>query len=141
MPIRVAAAQVALGKGSYRKALDDALRLIRQAAAFGAQLVCLPEHWLLEYREQGYGALKEISELARSERIYIVAGANYTQVQTNSSSEVRICSFLVGPDGNALGRQDKVHLFDGEKQVATPGEGYEVFDSPLGKIGITMTDI
>jgi predicted amidohydrolase len=138
MIIRVAAAQVALGKGSYRKALDDAISLIRRAAALGAQVVCLPEHWLLEYREQGYAAPKEMSELARSERICLISGANYARVQNGSSSEIRICSFVFGPGGNAIGRQDKVHLFHGEGEVANPGDGYEVLDSPLGGIGITI---
>lgn len=138
MPIRVAAAQVALGKGSYRSALDDAVNLIREAVGLGARIVCLPEHWLLEYREQGYEAPKQLSELARSERIYLISGANYMKVQTSSSSEIRICSYLFGPDGNAIGRQDKIHLFHSEKQVAAPGEGYQVFDSRLGKIGVTV---
>ncbi len=138
MLIRVAAAQVALGKGSYRKTVDDALGLIRQAAQLGAQIICLPEHWLLEYREQEYDAVKELSETARSERLFIITGANYARIPKSNSREIRISSFLLGPGGKIVGQQDKVHLFQSEKDIATPGEGYEVFSTPLGKIGIAI---
>jgi predicted amidohydrolase len=138
MTIRVAALQVALGKGSYRIAVEDTQTLIRQAANAGAQIVCLPEHWLLEYGEQGYTVVKELAETARSERVYVISGANYTPIPSAKPEEIRIRSFLISPGGQIVGQQDKVHLFQNEKNVATTGDGYEIFETPLGKIGICI---
>lgn len=135
MLIRVAAAQIALGKASYREAVDDAAFLIREASKLGAQIVCLPEHWLLEHREQGYDAIEVLAEVALAERIFVITGANYFPV---SREELRIRSFLIGPDGKILGSQDKVHLFRAEKRLARPGNGYEVIQTVLGGIGIVV---
>lgn len=138
MTVRVAAVQSALGKGSYRKAVEDTQTLIRQAAKRGAEIVCLPEHWLLEYREHAYNVVHELAEIARSERVYVISGANYTPISGSKPEEIRIRSFLISPGGQIVGQQDKVHLFRNERNEATPGDGYEAFDTPLGKIGIAI---
>jgi len=138
MLIRVAAAQVALGRGSYNKALEGAKRLIEQAAKMSCQIVCLPEHWLLEYREEGYDAFHELAKTARDQHIFVITGANYVRVNPTNPSELRIRCTLIGPDGSFVGHQDKIHLFRGEKDVAFPGEVFEVLTTPLGKIGITI---
>ena len=138
MTVRVAAIQLALGKGSYNKAVENAAGLIHRAKSEGAQIVCLPEHWLLEYRELGYNAVQELTPVAQSNRVYLITGANYTQAVSNGSKTLRIRSVLLGPDGQMLGKQDKVHLFREEKNAASPGEGYQVFPTPLGNIGISV---
>ena len=138
--IRVAAAQIGLGKGSYSRTLVEASRLIEQAAEMEAQIVCFPEHWLLEYREQGHNAAQDLAKAARDHDIYVLTGANYVGVVGSDNSPVRRrvrCS-LISPDGAFVGHQDKIHLFRGEKNVASPGEAYEILSTPLAKIGITI---
>lgn len=139
MMVRVAAIQLALGKGSYRKAVDDATALIQQAKSEGAQIVCLPEHWLLEYKEKAYTAALELANTAKANRVYVITGANYTPVERKDGSrELRIRSILVSPEGQTLGEQDKVHLFQGEKSTAIPGDAYQVFPTSLGNVGIVI---
>lgn len=139
MTVRVAAIQLALGKGSYRKAIEDAIALIQRAKHEGAQIVCLPEHWLQEYGNQGYNAAKDLASIAKKDEIYLVTGANYTSVEKNGGPRaIRIRSILLSPNGQTIGEQDKVHLFHNEKNIATPGKCYRVFPTSLGNVGITV---
>ncbi len=44
---------------------------------------------------------------------------------------------LVGPDGY-IGRYDKVHLPGGEQLINSNGQGFPVFDTPIGRIGMAI---
>ena len=132
--IRVAAAQIGLGKGSYSRTLVEASRLVERAAEVEAQIVCFPEHWLLEFGEQGHNAGQDLAKAARDHEIYVLTGANYVGVGSDNSPERRIRCSLISPDGGFVGHQDKVHLFRDEKNVASPGEAYEILSTPLAKI-------
>jgi len=134
MALRVAAAQISLGKGSYERAMEAALSLVRAAADRHAQIVCFPEHWLLEYGDRSNESVDSLAEAAQRYGISVVTGANYS----NSETGARITSILIGSDGGVIGRQDKVHLFRTEKLVATAGDTYKVLDSKLSRIGITV---
>lgn len=134
MHCKVAAAQLHLRKGSYAKRIESAQTLIHRASESGADIVCMPEHWLLEYWKDAADAGDRIAETARVERIFVITGANYT----HTDSGTRIRSTLIGPDGRTIGWQDKIHLFRSERTVAVPGENYEILETPLGKVGITI---
>ena len=136
--ICVAALQLALGQRDYRMAVENAGKLVKTAGEQGAKIVCFPEHWLLEYREQGQRALDQLCDAAREARTFVITGANYVPDAPPKSTELRVRSVLIGPDGNCIGQQDKVHLYQSEKNVAEPGEHYNVFQTTLGKIGILI---
>jgi predicted amidohydrolase len=136
--IRVSAAQLALGRGDYLMAVENATKLVREASEQGAGIVCFPEHWLLEYREHGQRALEQLCDAARETRIFVITGANYMPDEAPKSTELRVRSILIGPDGNRIGQQDKIHLYRSERKVAKPGEVYNVFQTTLGKIGILI---
>jgi predicted amidohydrolase len=138
LTIRVAAVQFALGKQSYQEAIEGAQALVKAAAEQGAEMVCFPEHWLLEYREHGHLAIEQLSNAARDARTFVITGANYTPNATPASPELRVRSIVIGPDGKRLGQQDKVHLYQSEKKVATPGSQYNVFQSVFGRFGILI---
>jgi predicted amidohydrolase len=134
MQCRVAAAQISLGKGSYEKAIESAGNLIHQSSKSNAQIVCLPEHWLLEFWKKANDVVDRIAEAARTEHIFVVTGANYI----SSHASTRIRSALIDSTGRVVGWQDKVHLFRDERTVAVPGEKYEILQTPFGNVGITI---
>ena len=136
--ICVAAVQLALGQRDYRMAVENAEKLVKTAGEQGAKIVCFPEHWLLEYREQGQRALDQLCDAAREARTFVITGANYVPDAPPKFTELRVRSVLIGPDGNCIGQQDKVHLYQSEKKVAEPGEHYNVFQTTLGRIGILI---
>lgn len=64
---------------------------------------------------------------------HIVSGFNERDEDKLYNSSV-----LVGP-GGLLGMYRKLHLFQNEKTIFAPGDlGAEVFDTPLGKIGMLV---
>ena len=138
MPVRVAAVQIELGRPTYRQAIEAAQQLVKTAADGGAQIVCLPEHWLLQYREHGQIALQELAQTAHDAGVFVLTGANYMPNLTPTSPELRVRCSLIGPDGRLLGYQDKVHLYGAEKTVASPGSQYNVLQTSLGKLGIMI---
>jgi len=138
LPVRVGAVQFGLGKQNYQEAIERAKTLIMLSAEEGAKIVCFPEHWLLEYREHGHVAVEQLCNAARAAKVFVISGANYMPDATPASPELRVRAILIDPEGKQLGRQDKVHLYESEKLVATPGSKFDVFQSTLGKIGILV---
>jgi len=135
---RVAAVQFGLGKQNYNQAVESAETLVKAAANQGAKIVCFPEHWLLEFREHGHRAIERLSKAARDSSIFVITGANYMPNAIPTSPELRVRSLVIDSKGKVLGQQDKVHLYKSEKKVATPGNQYEVIQSPYGRIGILI---
>jgi predicted amidohydrolase len=138
LSVRVAAVQFGLGRKSYHQAIERAQSFVREAAEQGAKIVCFPEHWLLEYREQGRLAVEQLCNAAREASIFVITGGNYAPNATPARPELRIRSFVIAPDGRPIGQQDKVHLYSSEKPVATPGNQFNVFQSSFGRIGVMI---
>jgi deaminated glutathione amidase len=120
------------------------------------QLVVLPECSLLfgghESQQLAHAgdasgsALKTaLSELASRYQVYLVAG---TIPRLSEDGRVYSRSYLFGPQGEVLGKYDKLHLFDvdvadgtrqyRESDTFCPGEHISVVDTPMGKIGLAI---
>src|SRR6202162_3549514 len=114
------AAAIQMTAGSDKAAnLDRAERLIRLAAAPGANLVAWPEtfNWRGKRSEEAAAAeplegesLAAISRLARELSLHIVAGS-ITEHAPGQSKRYNT-SVLIGPDGTRLAVYRKIHLFD-----------------------------
>lgn len=104
--------------------LDTAERLIREAAAAGAELVVLPELF------QAYGPLSEVvaqaetipgpssrcmADLARELRLVLCSGSICEQATEGKGFNT---SLLLGTEGEIIARYRKMHLFD----VEIPGQ-------------------
>ena len=99
-----------------------------------AQIVCLPEHWLLEFWKNATDANERLAETAKGERIIVITGANYVPNQPKPT----VRSTIIDSSGKILGYQDKIHLFRDERSVAVPGGKYNVLQTPFGSVGITI---
>lgn len=149
------AAAIQMAAGSDKSAnLERAERLIRLAAARGANLVGLPEtfNWRGKRSEEAAAAeplggesLGMISRLARELGLYIVAGS-ITEHAPGQSRRYN-SSALFAPDGDRIAVYRKIHLFD----IDLPGRvtvkesdaklaGAEVVSAPtpLGRIGLSV---
>jgi deaminated glutathione amidase len=135
--------------------LEQGTKLIREAAAQGADYVLTPEvsnmmqlnrKALFEHlaSEQDDASLKIYRALAAELRIHLHIGS----LALRSSPEKAVNrSFLIGPDGNVLASYDKIHMFDidlpgGESYREStnyqPGETAVISDLPWGRIGLTI---
>jgi predicted amidohydrolase len=135
--------------------LAQATKLIRQAAANGADYVQTPEvsnmmqlnrKALFEHlsSEEDDLSLKAYRELAKELKIYLHIGSLALRFSPERAVNR---SFLIGPDGNVLACYDKIHMFDidlpgGESYRESanyqPGETAVISDLPWGRIGLTI---
>jgi N-carbamoylputrescine amidase len=125
---------------------------IREAAAAGAQVVCLQELFRSQYfcREENHEwfALAEpipgpttaaLGKLARELRIVIVASL----FERRAAGLYHNTAAVLGTDGEILGVYRKMHIPDDplyyEKFYFTPGDlGFLNFETPFGRIGVLI---
>jgi len=153
---RVAVCQMSSGPDLARN-LDQALSLVRAAAADKAELVCLPENFermavAEEKREgatpiagEGAVVLDPIRAVAQELGIWILAGSFAERIER--SHKIHNTSVLVDPQGNIASVYRKIHLFDveigdgaryRESDLVAPGERLTVADTPVGQLGLSI---
>jgi predicted amidohydrolase len=150
------AAMVQMRTGLLPEAsLEQGTRLIREAAAQGADYVLTPEvSNMMQVNRQALFAhfaseeddlsLKAYRALAAELKIYLNIGS----LALRASPERAVNrSFLIGPDGGVIASYDKIHMFDidlggGESYHESanyqPGETAVLADLPWGRIGLTI---
>src|SRR6478752_6908113 len=135
--------------------LAQATRLIRQAAANGADYVQTPEvsnmmqlnrKALFEHlqSQDDDSSLRAYRALAAELKIHIHVGSLALRFSPEKAVNR---SFLIGPEGNVLASYDKIHMFDIElpdgesyRESANyqPGETAVISDLPWGRVGLTI---
>jgi deaminated glutathione amidase len=116
--MRVAAIQLN-STGDKARNVETAERLVRAAAAHGAELAVLPEKWNLlgDSATQLAGAesldgptISAARSWARELRIHLVAGSISERVE--GKEKAFNTSTLIGPDGELEASYRKIHMFD-----------------------------
>jgi len=135
--------------------LEQGTKLIREAAAQGADYVQTPEvsnmmqvnrKALFEHlaAEEDDVSLKAYRALAQELKIHLHIGSLALRFSPEKAVNR---SFLIGPDGLVLASYDKIHMFDidlpgGESYRESanyqPGETAVISDLPWGRIGLTI---
>jgi deaminated glutathione amidase len=155
--LRAAAVQLN-STGDVARNLASAERLVRAAAADGAELVALPEKWnLLAVGEEMLAGAEPLDgpslgaarEWARELGIHLLAGSiaeRPAEAGQGGGWKSHNTSVLIGPDGADLGVYRKIHMFDvdvggvayRESESEDPGE--EVVTAPVGDLiaGLTV---
>jgi len=137
----------------YDRNLEVAERLVRAAAADGADLVVLPEKWTVLGPPEAIRASAEPLEgpaltaaggWARELGIFLVAGS----VPEVVAGQERLAntSVMFGPDGGRLAVYRKIHMFDvevgdvsyRESEIEEAGDQIAVGDANGTKIGLTI---
>jgi deaminated glutathione amidase len=129
--------------------LATAERLVRAAAADGAELVALPEKWnllaggeeLLEGAEALDGpSLAAARGWARELGIHLLAGSIAEGDGRADGERAFNTSVLIGPDGGDLAVYRKVHMFDVDaggvsyRESAHEQPGSELVTAPVGEL-------
>ena len=138
--------------------VQTAIRLVRQAAARGAQIVCLPElfntmYFCVERRAEYFAwaepipgpTIERMGEVARETGTVLVC-----PIFERAGETFYNAAAVVGPDGRIIGkyRKSSIPFMDrarsseprgDEKFYFTPGDlGFPTFDTPFGRIGILI---
>lgn len=152
--------------------LEKSLRYMREAAQNGADLVCFPEiqltpffpqypadYYLGEEKSDKFN-VPETAKLPEKIRGYllgpdhpyirkvrdacrgleVMAAPNFYVEENGRAYDM---SFLIGRDGQIIGRQKMVHIAQApqfyEQDYYRPSEeGFQVFDTQIGRIGIVV---
>ncbi|MBO8172332.1 MAG: nitrilase [Bacillaceae bacterium] len=142
---KVAAIQMKVLPGKVKENRKKATRMVKQAAAAGAELVVLPEFWLSGYHltseefrplgETPYGeTVTRFRELARNLQIIMVV-----PFLENRDGDLYVSAAVIERSGELLGIYRKTYLWGKESDTFVPGEKYyPVFDTSLGKLGVLI---
>jgi predicted amidohydrolase len=148
----VRAAAVQLNSNAKARNLAAAERLVRAAAADGAELVALPEKWnlLASGEEMAAGAepldgpsLAAARDWARTLGIHLLAGS--VAERAEDGEKAFNTSVLIGPAGEDLAVYRKIHLFDVEAGGVSYREseheqaGEEIVSAPAGNVELGLT--
>ena len=125
--------------------IEKAGELVGEAAAKGADIVCLPELFSSLYFPQREGEHPEsepipgptsraLSKMASASRVILVGGSVYEKAARKKYNT----SLVFDGRGKIIGKYRKVHVpYDShyfEKSYFSPGSGYSVVRTPMGKI-------
>lgn len=147
--MRIALAQMK-NEGTIQDNLDKSIEFIRQASENNASLILFSKVQLTEFFPQYKGKdvsqyrlkldSKEVKLLqSASKRYSIISVPNiYLEEEKNYDA-----SLLIGKDGEIKGIQKMVHIAQArqfyEQDYYTPSnDGFKVFDTEYGKIGIVI---
>jgi nitrilase len=135
--------------------IASARRLVAQAAATGATLVSLPEYWPImgmtdsdkvgHAEQPGAGPIQHfMAQAAREHGIWLIGGT--LPLVSNDAGKVMNTTLVYNPDGGAVGRYDKIHLFGfnkgaeayDEARTIVPGAVVGSFEAPFGRVGLSV---
>jgi predicted amidohydrolase len=119
------------------------VRFVEEAAAKGADIVCLPEGITLVGNGLKYADAAEpipgpstelLGALAKRLRVWLVAG-----IYEREGKRIYNTAVLIGRDGSLAGRYRKMSLPDEEIEGGiTPGSDTPVFDTDFGRVGLMI---
>jgi predicted amidohydrolase len=131
------------GTTSPRESRERFVPLVEEAAAKGADIVCLPEGITVVGNGLEYAQAAEavpgpstafLGELAKRLKVWIVAG-----IYERSGSRIYNTAVLIGRDGSLAGRYRKMSLPDEEIEGGiTPGSETPVVDTDFGRVGLMI---
>ena len=147
--LKIAAIQM-VSTASLQENLETARRLIKAAAHDGAQIAGLPEYFCImglkdtdkvNIREKlGSGLIQEaLATIDRDSGIYLIAGT--IPLEAKDPNKVLNTTLVFNPDGQRIGRYDKMHLFGFQTSTERyqESETIEAGEQP-GIVKITIND-
>ncbi len=139
----------AVGRELVERNLEMATRLLTQAGQEGCDVVCYPEdiqgiaaygYWLedtslfTDFVESVPGPTTErVSEVAQRYRMHVVFGC-YERV----GDRIYNAAVLLNREGEIIGKYHKVQLPGVERWGVEPGDGFPVFETEFGTVGMLV---
>ncbi|KAK9158080.1 hypothetical protein Scep_004654 [Stephania cephalantha] len=152
--VRVAAAQMT-SINDLSTNFNTCSRLVQDAVAAGAKLLCFPENFSFVGSKDGESLtiaetldgpiMQRYCSLARESSIWLSLGG----FQEKGPDEEHLCNthVLIDDSGNIRSTYQKIHLFDvdvpggavyKESRFTTAGQDIIAVDSPMGRLGLTV---
>lgn len=117
-----------------QKGIDRVSQILRKLGRQETDIVCLPEQWLKENIISDFDTeFSEFKDISRDFSMTIIPGAFYE----NNEKKFSIITPVIGPEGEFIGRQEKIHPFDYERDTVTPGKEAKIFNTAC-KFGVVI---
>lgn len=117
-----------------QKGISRVSRILRDVGKKETDIVCLPEQWLKKNTISNFDSeFSEFKKIAKDFSMTVIPGAFYENNKKNTS----IISPVIGPEGEFIGRQEKIHPFDYEKDSIKPGKEAKIFSTAC-KFGVVI---
>jgi len=109
-------------------------KTLKKLGRKNTEIVCLPEQWLRNNVIRDFDTeFYEFKKIAKEFSMTIIPGAFYDVGEKKSS----IISPVIGPDGEIIGKQVKIHPFGYEKDSVKPGTEAKIFNTAC-KFGVII---
>ena len=135
--------------------IDTCLKLSREAAAQGADLIATPEYFsglrtedaLLiptAFAEEAHPVLPAFQKAAKELKVWFLLGSLGV---TNPDGRISNRSYVINPEGAITARYNKIHMFDVELEpgkfytesaTISPGDESVVAETPWGGLGLSI---
>lgn len=110
------------------------MKILKKLGRNNTDIVCLPEQWLKNNEINSFDLeFSEFKKIAKEFSMTIIPGAFYDITKKKTS----IVSPVIGPKGEFIGRQEKIHPFDYEKDSVKPGNEAKIFNTAC-KFGVIV---
>lgn len=126
--------------------VEKATAYIKEAAANGADLICLPESFNVGYFGYDVPTMKTFAEtldgftitkmkdLAKNLKVHLIAPIMFA----TTDGECENTAVFIDDEGEVIGTYSKTHPVGDERKYLQRGKEYPVWDTKLGKIGILI---
>jgi omega-amidase len=123
-----------ISQSTNQKGIAQAVKILKKLGRNNTDIVCLPEQWLKNNEISDFDLeFSDFKKIAKEFSMTIIPGAFYEITKEKTS----IISPVIGPNWEFIGRQEKIHPFDYEKDNVKPGNEAKIFNTAC-KFGIVI---
>jgi predicted amidohydrolase len=117
-----------------QKGISRVSEMLRKLGRKETEIVCLPEQWLKKNEILDFDSeFSDFKKIAKEFSMTIIPGAFYEITKRKTS----IIAPIIGPEGEFIGRQEKIHPFDYERDTVKPGREAKIFNTAC-KFGVII---
>jgi len=121
-------------QSTNQKGISQVSKILKKLGDRDTDIVCLPEQWMKNNMINNFDLeFSEFKKIAKEFSMTIIPGAFYEVTKKKTS----IISPIIGPKGEFIGKQEKIHPFDYEKDNVKPGIEAKVFNTAC-KFGVVI---
>ena len=119
---------------SNQNGISKISEILKKLGKQETEIVCLPEQWLKNNEIKNFDLeFSDFKKIAKEFSMTIIPGAFYDI----SKKKASIIAPIIGPDGEIIGKQEKIHPFDYERDTVKPGREAKVFNTAC-KFGVII---
>jgi predicted amidohydrolase len=123
-----------VSQSTNQNGIAQAVKILKRLGRNNTDIVCLPEQWLKNNEISDFDLeFSDFKKIAKEFSMTIIPGAFYETTKGKTS----IISPVIGPNGEFIGRQEKIHPFDYERDNVKPGNEAKIFNTAC-KFGIVI---